>query len=131
MTAHIEHILDAVDLLLERCRDRTRDCFRRGAGIGRRDLHRRRDHLRILRDRQNGERTESQQRHERAEHGREAGTVDKEMCQAHFEGSVLILAGGRVPDRAVLRLDLGSRRRIGELIDDDPVVWSEAGPDDP
>ena len=53
------------------------------------------------------------------------------MCQAHFEGSVLILTGGRVPDRAVLRLDLGSRRRIGERIDDDPVVWSEARPDDP
>ena len=100
-------------------------------GIGRRDLHRRRDHLRILRDRQNGERTKSQQRHERAEHGRESGTVDKEMCQAHFAGSALILTGGRVPDRAILRLDLGARRRIGQRIDDDPVFWSEAGPDDP
>ena len=85
LTAHIEHVLDAVDLLLERRRDRTRDCFRRCAGIGRRDLHRRRDDLRILRDRQNGERAESKQRHEGAEHGREAGTIDEEMCQAHFE----------------------------------------------
>ena len=72
LAAHVEHVLDAVDLLLERRRDGAGDGLGGCAGIGRRDLHRRRDDFRILRDRQDRERAETDQRHEDAEHGREA-----------------------------------------------------------
>ncbi len=49
---HIEHVLDAVDLLLDRQRHGVDDGLGAGAGIARRDLHRRRHHVRILRNRQ-------------------------------------------------------------------------------
>ena len=51
LTAHVEHILDTVDLLLERRRNGACDCFRRCTGICRRDLDRRRDDFWILCDR--------------------------------------------------------------------------------
>ena len=49
---HVEHVLDAVDLLLERRRDGIADDLGRGAGIAGADDDRRRRDLRILRDRQ-------------------------------------------------------------------------------
>ena len=49
---HVEHVLDAVDLLLDRRRDRVGHDLGAGAGIGRRHLNRRRRHVRVLRDRQ-------------------------------------------------------------------------------
>ncbi|OLC65647.1 MAG: hypothetical protein AUH79_07285 [Betaproteobacteria bacterium 13_1_40CM_4_64_4] len=49
---HVEHVLDAVDLLLDRSGDRVGNDLRARARIGRRDVHRRRDDLRVLRDRQ-------------------------------------------------------------------------------
>ena len=49
---HVEHVLDAVDLLLERRGDGVGDDLGRGAGIGGGDRDRRRRDLRILRDRQ-------------------------------------------------------------------------------
>ena len=79
LAAHVEHVLDAVDLLLERRRDRPRDRLGGGAGIDRRDLDRRRHDLRILRDRQDGERAEPDQRHEDAEHGGEDRPVDEDV----------------------------------------------------
>src|SRR5262249_26861762 len=81
------HVLDAVDLLLERRRDRARDGLRRCARVDRRDLDGRRHDLRILRDRQDDERTEAHQGHENAQHGREDRPVDKEMRQAHSANS--------------------------------------------
>ena len=52
-------------------------------GYGRGDLDRRRHDLRILRDRQDRERAEPDQRHEDAEDSREERTVDEEVGQAH------------------------------------------------
>ena len=49
---HVEHVLDAVDLLLDRQRHGIDHGLGAGAGIARRDLHRRRHHVGILRDRQ-------------------------------------------------------------------------------
>ena len=87
LAAHVEHVLDAVDLLLERRRDGAGDRLGRCAGIGGRDLHRRRDDFRILGDRQDRERAQTEHRHEDAEHGREARAIDEEMCQAHVVDS--------------------------------------------
>src|SRR6516225_394435 len=85
LTAHVEHVFDAVDLLFERRRDGAGDGLGRCTGIERRHLHGRRDDFRILCDREDRERTEPKQGHEDAEHSREAGVVNEEMCQAHIE----------------------------------------------
>ena len=45
---HVEHVLDAVDLLLQRCRHGIGDHFRARTGVGRPHLHRGRSHFRIL-----------------------------------------------------------------------------------
>ena len=52
LAVHIEHVLDAVDLLLERRRDGIADDFGGSAGIAGGDDDRRRRDLRILSDRQ-------------------------------------------------------------------------------
>ena len=52
LAAHVEHVLDAVDLLLERGCDGIADDLRRGAGIGRADNNGGRRDLGILRHRQ-------------------------------------------------------------------------------
>src|SRR5215831_10699969 len=79
LTAHVEHVLDAVDLLFERRRDGAGDGLRGGAGIGRRHLHGGRDDFRILCNRENRERSETKQGHEDAEHSREARAINEEM----------------------------------------------------
>ena len=88
LAAHVEHVLDAVDLLLERRRDRSRRPSRPMRRDRCRDLHRRRHDLRILRDRQDGERAKPDQGHEDAEHRREDRPVDEEVGEAHGDGSV-------------------------------------------
>ena len=77
LARHVDHVLDAVDLLLERRRHRARHRLGGGAGIGRGDLHRRRHDLRILRDRQDVERPEPDQRQEDGKHCREDRPVDE------------------------------------------------------
>ena len=52
LAVHVEHVLDAVDFLLERRRDRVADDFGGSAGIAGADDDRRRRDLRVLRDRQ-------------------------------------------------------------------------------
>ena len=49
---HVEHPFDAVDLILDKRRDRIGDCARIGTGIRRADADRRRRHVRILRKRE-------------------------------------------------------------------------------
>ena len=52
------------------------------------------------------------------------------MCQAHVVDSALALAFGRgVMDRAVLWRDFCSRCRVRNALDDNLIVWREAGPD--
>jgi len=50
LAAHVEHVLDAVDFLLQRRRYRIADDFGGSAGIGRRDLHGDRCNARVLLD---------------------------------------------------------------------------------
>ena len=83
LAAHVDHVLDAVDRLLERRRDRLADHLGGGAGIAGGHLHRRRHDLRILRDRQDHQRAETDQREEHAEHRRQDGAIDEEMGETH------------------------------------------------
>src|SRR5262249_13583154 len=54
------------------------------------------------------------------------------MGQAHVLDSALALAFGRgVMDRAVLWRDFCSWCRVRNAVDDDLIVWREAGPDHP
>jgi hypothetical protein len=78
LAVHVEHILDAVDLLFERRCDGAGDGLSGCAGIGYRDLHRRRDDFWILGDRKNRERAQTKRRHKDAEHGGEARAIDEE-----------------------------------------------------
>ncbi len=83
LAAHVQHVLHAVDLLLERRRHGLGDHRRRGAGIGRGDLDRRRRDLGILRDRQDEQRAEPDQRDEDAQHRGQDRPVDEDVGQAH------------------------------------------------
>ncbi len=49
---HVQHVFDAVDFLLDGCRNRVCYYLGAGAGVERRDLHHRWRDLRILRHRQ-------------------------------------------------------------------------------
>src|SRR5215469_18445248 len=71
LTAHVEHILDAIYLLFERRGHGPRHGVRRGTWIHRGDLHCGWDDLRVLRDRQDRERSDPEERYESAEYGRE------------------------------------------------------------
>ena len=110
LAVHVEHVLYAVDLLFERRCDSAGDGLGGCAGIGRRDLHRRRDDFRILGDREDRERAQTKRSHKDAEHGREAWAIDEEMCQAHLVNSVLALAPWSSPRRN------GSRRPVARLL---------------
>jgi hypothetical protein len=85
LTAHIQHVLDAVDLLLERCCNGLRDHVGRCAGIACRHLDGRRHDFRILRDRQDEQRTQAEERDEHADHGREDGAVDEGVREGMVE----------------------------------------------
>ena len=102
LTAHVEHVLDAIDLLFERGRYCAGYSVRRRTRIRRRDVHCRWDDFRILCDREDRERAETQQRHEGAEHSREARAINEEMREAHVEqlGSSRGLAQRRSGSRA-------------------------------
>jgi hypothetical protein len=59
------------------------------------------------------------------------GRLMKKCVRRIVEGPVLVLTGDDgVADRAVLHRDFGSRRRIREPVDDDPVARTEARPND-
>ena len=83
LAAHVDHVLDAVDLLLERRRDCLADHLGGRAGVARGHLHRRRHDLRILRDRQDHQRAEPDQGEEDADHRRQDGAIDEEVREAH------------------------------------------------
>src|SRR5205823_3260031 len=83
LTAHVEHVLDTVDLLFERRCNRAGYGLSRCAGIGRRHPHGWWDDLRILGHREDCERAQTERGHKDAEHGREAWAIDEEVRQAH------------------------------------------------
>ena len=76
---HVDHVLDAVDLLLDRQRHGVHHRARAGAGIACRHLHGRRHHVGILRDRQPVERDRADQNHQDGENVRENRTLDEEF----------------------------------------------------
>ena len=79
LAADVEHILHTVDLLLER----SRDCFGNSFGgcsrVCRRDLHGRRNNLRVLGNGQDQQRAQPDEGDENADHGRENRPVDKSV----------------------------------------------------
>ena len=80
---HVEHVLDAVDLLLDRRRHRFRDDLRVRARIIGRDLDRGRRDLGILRDRQRRKRDRADERDDDADHAGEDRPVDEEVREVH------------------------------------------------
>ena len=80
---HVEHVLDAVDLLLDGCADRLGHRPRIRAGVNRRHLDRRRGDFRILRDRQYRERHEADHHDDDRQHRGEDRPVDEEMADIH------------------------------------------------
>ena len=82
---HVEHVLDAVDLLLERGRDRLAHHLRGGAGVGGVHHDGRRGYLGILRHRQGEIGEAADQRDKDREHGREDRPVDEEVGKRLIE----------------------------------------------
>jgi hypothetical protein len=76
---HVEHVLDAVDLLFYRQGNRVDHGPGAGAGIARRHLHRRRHHVGILRDRKVEQRDAADQDHQQRDDVREDRPLDEEL----------------------------------------------------
>src|SRR5712691_8497161 len=83
LARHVQHALDAVDLLLERRRHRLGDDLRVRAGIVGGDDDRRRHYLRVLRDRQEAQRDDPAEEGEHRQHARKDRAVDEEARQVH------------------------------------------------
>jgi hypothetical protein len=76
---HVDHVLDAVHLLLDRQSDGIHERAGAGARIGSRHLHRRRYDVRVLRDRQAIERDRADQNHQNGEDVRENRTLNEKF----------------------------------------------------
>ena len=100
LRAHVEHVLRAVDLLLDGGGDRLR--YHVGIGAGKAGRHRdlRRNHLRILGNRKAHRRQHAHQDHEQSNDGREDRALDEEvehdstLAQPFFLGAA---GGGPAP----------------------------------
>jgi len=79
LAGHIQHVLDAIDLLLQRRGDGLRQHFGAGARIDGLDLHAGRGDLGILRDRQANEGNRADQHDEDGQDRCKDRTVDEEM----------------------------------------------------
>ncbi len=89
----VEHVGDAVDLLVERHGHRFLDDVGAGAEVARVDLHRRQRDLRELRDRQLDQRQRSHQQQEQRDDDREDRPVDEEPRHADAPGQRPAAAG--------------------------------------
>ena len=95
---HVEHVLDAVDLLLDRQGDGVDEGPGAGAGVARRDLHGRRHDIGILRARQLDERDEADEHDDQRDHVGQHRPIDEEardracaargLCGARPGGSI-------------------------------------------
>ena len=83
---HVEHVLDAVDLLLQRRGHALAHHLRRGAGVAGLDDDGRGGHLRILRHRQGEIGEAADQGDEDRDDGGEDRPVDEEMRKLHLLG---------------------------------------------
>ncbi|MNI33592.1 hypothetical protein D3C73_875500 [compost metagenome] len=84
---HVDHALDAIDLLLDRRGDGLGQGLSRGAGVGRADVDRRGGDLGILRQRQVRQGEGPDQGDEDRDHDREDRSVDEEAGDVHESGS--------------------------------------------
>src|SRR5437762_1143750 len=80
---HIEHVLNAIDLLLDRRRHRFRYDLRVCAGISGRHLDRWWRNLRILRNRKRRKRDQADERDDDADNAGKDRPVDKKMREVH------------------------------------------------
>ena len=80
---HVDHVLDPVDLLLDRVGHGLGDGLRRGARIGQGDVDRGRDDLRILRRAEVREGDRAKQGDQHGDHDREHRSVDHEVGELH------------------------------------------------
>ncbi len=87
----VHHPFDTGDRLLERRGDGVGDLLGVGAGVDRADQHRGRHHLRILADRQVGDRDRAEREHDDRQHRGEDRAVDEETRNIHALG---LLCGG-------------------------------------
>ena len=79
----VEHVVNAIDLLLDRRRDGGGDDLGGSAGIDRRDVHRWRRDLRIFGDRQRSLRNGAGDGQDDRKHRGEDRAVDEKMGKAH------------------------------------------------
>ena len=136
---HVEHALDAVDLLLERRRHGLGDDLRVGAGIDRAHDDRRRHDARIFADRQPEQRERAGDDDQERQHGREDRPVDEEPARISCPSSLLRAASlrrlvarfaapdalgsaGPWPSMATHRFDLHARPHALQAVDDDEVA---------
>src|SRR4029077_12355695 len=80
---HVEHVLNAIDLLFDWRRDRFRYHLGVGAGIGGRDLDRWWRNVRILRNRKRRKRDYADERDDNADDAGKDRTVDEEVRKIH------------------------------------------------
>jgi len=79
LAADVVHILDAVDGLFERRRHGAGDCLGRSTGVGGRDLDGWRDDVRVLGNRQECRRGQTEHQDEDIDHRGEAWVINEEM----------------------------------------------------
>jgi hypothetical protein len=76
---HVDHVLDAVHLRLDRQRHRVHHGFRAGAGVAGGDGDRRRHDVGVLRDRQIEQRDQPEQHDDDGEHVRQHRPLDEKL----------------------------------------------------
>ena len=86
LRGHVDHVLHAVDLLLDRRGDGVGQHLGRGAGIVGRHVHRRRRDVRILRDGQGRKGHRPGQGDQDGDHRREHRPVDEKVRNSHRAG---------------------------------------------
>ncbi len=85
LRGHVEHVLDAIDLLLDRRRNCFRYDFRVRAGIAGCDLNSWRRDIGILRDGQCRKRDQADERDDNADHAGENWPVDEKVRKIHVD----------------------------------------------
>ena len=86
---HVQHVLDAADLLLDRRRHGVAHGLGVGAGVDGRHLHRGRRHVGVLRHRQREHGHAARQHEDHGNDGGEDRTIDEEACNHDFGPPVI------------------------------------------
>ena len=119
---HVKHLVDAIDLGLDRQGDRIDHRLRARPGIAGGDLHGRRHDVRIFGDRQGVEGDPADEHDNDRQHIGEDRMLDEELRD---HGAVVLLSVGA----RQLRDHFHAWRDSPEIADDDKIVGLEAGAD--